>query len=166
MAIQTGDKFPSVKLKKLGAGGMEEFDTAEILAGKKVILFGVPGAYTPSCTMKHLPGYVSNADAIKAEGVDAIICVSVNDPFVMKQWLSEKDPEGKLSYWPDGNGALRDATGWVLDAAGNNLGKRFQRFSAILENGVVTSLEIEPVASDVELSGADVCLAKLTKQAA
>ncbi|HEY8964080.1 MAG TPA: peroxiredoxin [Alphaproteobacteria bacterium] len=166
MAIQIGDKFPSATLRRLGASGMEDVNTADVLAGKKVILFGLPGAYTPPCSQKHLPGYVKNADAIKAQGIDAIICLSANDPFVMKQWMSEQDPSGKLQYWPDGNGTLRDALGLTLDAAGNGLGQRFQRFVMTIENGIVKSLDVEKVASDVELSGADVCLANLSKKAA
>jgi len=161
MTIQIGDTIPSVILKRLGAGGMEDVNTDAALKGKKVVLFGVPGAFTPSCSLKHLPGYVANAAAIKAKGVDEIICVAANDPFVMKQWGQDVDPEGKITLWPDGNRVLRDAMGLVLDAAGAGLGKRFQRFSMVVEDGKVTSLEVEPVASDVELSGADACLSKL-----
>lgn len=161
MSIKVGDTFPSVKLKRLGASGMEEFDTGEALANKKIVLFAVPGAYTPACSQKHLPGYVQNAAAIKAKGVDDIICVAANDPFVMKQWSGDVDPDGRITMWPDGNGALRDALDIVLDAEGAGLGKRFQRLSMVVENGKVTSLEVEPVASNVELSGAETCLAKL-----
>lgn len=161
MSIQVGDTFPAVKLRRLGDEGMEDVQTADVLAGKRVILFAVPGAYTPACTQKHLPGYVQNADEIKAKGVDAIICTSVNDPFVMKNWADSVGAAGKIDLWPDGNGDLRDALGLVLDASGNGLGKRFQRFSMLIENGVVKSLDVEEVASDVELSGASACLVRL-----
>lgn len=161
MSIQVGDKFPAIKLRRLGAEGMEDVFTADVLAGKRVILFAVPGAFTPACTQKHLPGYVQNADAIKAKGVDAIICTSCNDPFVMKNWADSVGAVGKIEIWPDGNGELRDALGLILDASGNGLGKRFQRFSMLIENGVVSTLDVEPVASDVELSGANACLVRL-----
>lgn len=161
MAIKQGDTIPSVKLKKMGAGGLEDFDTAEAIKGKRVVLFGVPGAFTPSCAQKHLPGYVSNAESIKAKGIDEIICVAVNDPFVMAHWGEVAKAEGKVSMWPDGNAAFADALGLTFDGAGAGLGKRFQRFSMIVDNGKVESLEIEDKPSDVELSGAQACLAKL-----
>jgi peroxiredoxin len=161
MAIKIGDKFPSVKLKKMGAGGLEEFDTAQALKGKKVVLFAVPGAFTPACAQKHLPGYVSNAAAIKAKGIDEIICLAVNDPFVMQHWAEVAGAEGKITMWPDGNGVLAEALGLTFDGAGAGLGKRAQRFSMVIEDGTVKSLEVEAKPSDVELSGAQACLAKL-----
>lgn len=161
MAIKKGDQIPSVKLKRMGASGLEEFDTAGAIKGKKVVLFGVPGAFTPSCAQKHLPGYVSNADAIKAKGIDEIICVAVNDPFVMAHWADVAKTEGKVTMWPDGNAAFADALGLTFDGAGAGLGKRFTRFSMIVNNGVVESLEVEEKPSDVELSGAQACLVKL-----
>src|SRR5690606_35045934 len=95
MTIKTGDKIPSIKLKRLGANGMEEIDIAAYVAGKKVVLFAVPGAFTPTCAQKHLPSFIDNADAIKSEGVDEIICLAVNDPFVMKHWGEVAGAEGK-----------------------------------------------------------------------
>lgn len=161
MTIKTGDTFPALTLKKLGAAGLEEFNTAEALAGKKVVLFGVPGAFTPSCAQKHLPGYVAQADAIKAKGVDEIICVAVNDPFVMAHWGETAGAAGKVSMWADGNGTLAAALGLTFDGSGAGLGTRLVRFSMIIENGVVRSLDIEAKPSDVELSGANACLVKL-----
>lgn len=161
MTIKIGDTFPSVTLKRAGAGGLEAFDTAAELAGKKAVLFAVPGAFTPSCTQKHLPGYVADADALKAKGVDTIICLAVNDPFVMQHWGASAGAEGKVALWADGNGELADKLGLTFDGAGAGLGKRLQRFSMILENGIVKSLEIEAKPSDVELSGAQACLARL-----
>jgi len=161
MAIKIGDKIPSVKLKRLGAGGLEEFDTAAEIAGKKVILFGVPGAFTPACAQKHLPGYVKNAADIRSKGIDDIICVAVNDPFVMQHWGDVANTSGKVSMWPDGNAAFADALGLTFDGAGAGLGKRFVRFSMIVNNGKVESLEVEAKPSDVELSGAEACLVKL-----
>jgi len=161
MTIKAGDRIPSVKLKKLGAGGMEEFDTAEAIKGKKVVLFGVPGAFTPACAQKHLPGYVQNAEAIKAKGVDEIICVAVNDPFVMQHWGETAHTEGKVTMWPDGNAAFADALGLTFDGAGAGLGKRFVRFAMIVNDGVIESLDVEEKPSDVELSGAQACMVKL-----
>ena len=161
MAIKVGDSIPSVKLKRLGANGMEEFDTADALKGKKVVLFGVPGAFTPTCAQKHLPGYVSQADSIKAKGIDEIICLSANDPFVMKHWGETAQVEGKVTMWPDGNAAFVEALGLTMDGSAFGLGKRAQRFAMVIDNGVVKDLEVEPVAGQVELSGAQACLVRL-----
>lgn len=161
MAIQVGDKFPAVKLKRMGAGGLEEFDTGAELAGKKVVLFGVPGAFTPSCAQKHLPGYIANADAIKAKGVDEIICIAVNDPFVMKAWSDSAKAEGKVSMWPDGNGAVAKELDLTFDGAGAGLATRLKRFVMTIENGVVKDLAVENAPGDVELSGAEACMVKL-----
>lgn len=161
MTIKIGDSIPAVTLKKMGASGLEEFNTAEALKGKKVVLFAVPGAFTPSCDQKHLPGYVANSEAIKAKGVDEIICVAVNDPFVMNHWGQSAGASGKVTMWPDGNGALAEAMGLTFDGAGAGLGKRFLRFAMLVENGVVKTLDVEAKPSDVELSGAQACLVKL-----
>lgn len=161
MTIKIGDKIPSVMLKKLGASGLEEFNTAEAVAGKKVVLFAVPGAFTPSCDQKHLPGYVAQSDAIRAKGIDEIICVAVNDPFVMNHWGQSAGATDKVTLWPDGNGAFADALGLTFDGAGAGLGKRLLRFVMVLENGVVKTLDVEAKPSDVELSGAQACLVKL-----
>jgi len=161
MTIKIGDKLPNVNLKRLGANGMEDFAFGDYIKGKKIVLFAVPGAYTPTCNLKHLPGYVANADAMKSKGIDDIICLSVNDPFVMKAWGESAGAEGKVTMIPDWKAELVTAMGLTLDAAGAGLGTRAQRFSMVIENGVVTDLQVEPVASAVELSGADMCLAKL-----
>ena len=161
MTIQIGNSIPDITLKRLGENGMEDISIAQYLAGKKVVLFAVPGAYTPTCALKHLPGYVANADQIKATGVDDIICLSVNDPFVMKAWGESANATGKVTMMPDWKAELVTAMGLTLDAAGAGLGTRAQRFSMVIENGIVKDLQVEPVASAVELSGADVCLARL-----
>ncbi len=122
MTVKIGDMLPSVTLKKVGAAGLEEFNTADAVKGKRVVLFAVPGAFTPSCDQKHLPGYVREADAIKAKGVDEIVCVAVNDPFVMKHWGDAANANGKVTLWPDGNGAFADALGLTFDGAGAGLG--------------------------------------------
>lgn len=161
MTIKTGDKIPSVKLKRLGASGMEEFDTAAEIAGKKVVLFGLPGAFTPPCSQKHLPGYLERLNDLKAQGIDMVICVAVNDPFVMKKWSEETGAEGKIAMWPDGNATFADALGLHFDGSGHGLGKRFKRFSMLIENGTVKELEVEDKASDVEVSSANACVARL-----
>ncbi len=167
MTIAIGDKLPSVTLKKMGLSGLEEFNTADSVANKRVILFGVPGAFTPACAQKHLPGYVTEADKIKAQGIDAIICVGVNDPFVMAHWEDVAGAAGKVEMWPDGNGAFADALGLTFDGSGAGLGsKRFVRFSMLVENGVVKTLDVEAKPSDVELSGAQACLIRLSDKSA
>ncbi|HPQ50202.1 MAG: peroxiredoxin [Alphaproteobacteria bacterium] len=161
MTITVGDKFPEITLKRLGAEGMEDFKIAEFLADKKVVLFAVPGAFTPTCAQKHLPGYISQADAIKAKGVDAILCLAVNDPFVMKHWGEVAGADGKVMMIPDGNGDLVQALGLTLDGSGAGLGQRSQRFMMVIDHGQVSELQVEPAAGALELSGADVCLARL-----
>ncbi|MES2728633.1 MAG: peroxiredoxin [Pseudomonadota bacterium] len=161
MTITIGDTFPSITLKRLGDDGLEEFNTADALAGRKVVLFAVPGAFTPSCHQKHMPGYLANLDAFKAQGVDAVICLAVNDPFVAKHWSEVSGATGKIDVWPDGNATLVTALGLSFDGSGAGLATRAKRFSMILENAVVTSLDVEDVPSQVELSSADTCLVKL-----
>lgn len=161
MTIQIGDAIPNVKLKMLRENGVQEIAIGDYLKDKKVVLFAVPGAYTPTCNLKHLPGYVANAADIKAKGVDEIICLAVNDPFVMKAWGESAGASDKVTMMPDWNAELVKAMGLTIDASGAGLGTRAQRFSMIIENGVVKDLQVEPVASAVELSGADVCLARL-----
>lgn len=161
MTIKIGDRIPEITLKRLGASGMEEINTAALFKGRKVVLFAVPGAFTPSCALKHLPGYVSNADSIKAKGVDEIICLAVNDPFVMKHWGEIAGADGKVTMLPDGNGDLTRAFDLGMDGSGAGLGFRAKRFSMIVEDGVVTDLQVEEKASDVDLSSAESCAVRL-----
>lgn len=161
MTIKQGDLIPSVGIKRLGADGIEDIDTAAILKGKRVVLFGIPGAFTPSCQEKHLPGYLKNADKIKNEGVDEIICVAVNDPFVLKAFARELGSEGKITFWSDGNAVFAKATGLELDAAGAGLGLRNKRFSMLIEDGRIESMDVEEKASEVDLSSAETCLLRL-----
>lgn len=161
MTIKTGDKIPAITLKRLGAEGMEDIDIAAHIAGKKVVIFGAPGAFTPSCDQQHLPGYVENADAIRAKGVDEIICIAVNDPFVIDHWGKTAGAEGKVTMIPDGNAALTKALGLDFDGSGFGLATRSKRFAMIVNDGVVESLDIEEKPSDVALSGAQACMVKL-----
>jgi peroxiredoxin len=161
MSIQVGDKLPAVKIKHLTDEGLKEIDTGELFAGKKVVLFAVPGAFTPTCSKTHLPGYVAGADDLKAKGVDAIVCLAVNDPFVMHAWGEQHGVGGKVSMLPDGNGEFTKALGLEMDGSGAGLGTRSKRFSLVAEDGVVTSLSIEEKAGEVAVSGANTCLANL-----
>lgn len=160
MTIQVGDKIPEVTLKWLTASGMAEVDTAELFKGKKVVLFSVPGAYTPTCSKEHLPGFIARADEIKGKGVDDIVCLSVNDPFVMQAWGNEQGAEGKVTMLPDGNGTFTTALGLTQDISVAGLGVRGKRFSMLVEDGVVKSLNVEE-GKGVTVSGANQCLVEL-----
>ena len=147
MAIQEGEKIPDVTLKTTG---MKDVTTQELFAGKKVVLFAVPGAFTPTCSQQHLPGFVTQSDAIRAKGVDDIICVSVNDAFVMDCWGKDRSVGDKVTLIADGNAALAKALGLDFDGSGIGFGTRSQRYAAIVEDGVVTKLAVEkPMAFEV-----------------
>lgn len=159
--IRQGDKIPDVTLRVLGPRGIEDLDFASYIGMRHVVLFGVPGAYTPVCSQRHLPSYVRNAEKIKAMGVDEIICTAVNDPFVMQRWAQDTMAEGVVTLLPDGNGELARALGLVLDARAYGLGMRSQRYSMVIQNGVVVELQLESAASEIEISDGDSCLALL-----
>ena len=143
MTIKVGDRFPSVTLKYLGKEGMTEITTDDLLKGKTVALFAVPGAFTPTCSAKHLPSFTGNAEALKAKGVDQIVCLSVNDPFVMKAWADKNECGESVFMLPDGNATLTKALGLEMDGSGYGLGTRSQRFALIAKDGVVTHLGVE-----------------------
>jgi peroxiredoxin len=157
--IKVGDKIPSMTLKRIGQSGMEEVSTDDLFKGK-VVLFAVPGAFTPTCSMKHLPGYVQQAEAFKGKGVDRVVCLAVNDPFVMKAWGDQNNVEGKVVMLPDGNGALTKALGLEMDGSGFGLGSRSQRFALYAENGVVKDLQVEKPGA-FEVSSAEAMLARV-----
>ena len=159
MSIQEGDKIPGATLHSMRDGKPTPMTTEEIFAGKKVVLFAVPGAFTPTCSMAHLPGYVVNADSIKAKGVDTIVCVSVNDAFVMDAWGQNKNAE-ELLMLGDGNGDLTEALGLTMDGSGFGLGKRSQRYAMIVEDGTVTKLSVE-APGKLEVSAAEAILEAL-----
>ncbi len=155
-----GDKIPSVKIKTMTPDGMSEIDTADYFAGKKVVMFAVPGAFTPTCSAKHLPGFVEKAGDIKSKGVDEIACVAVNDAFVMDAWGKNQNTDGKVTMLADGNGEFTKALGLEMDGSGFGLGTRSQRYALVAEDGVVKELHVEqPGAFDV--SSADSIMAKL-----
>jgi peroxiredoxin len=141
--IKVGDKLPSVKLKTRIQGDMKDLTTEDIFAGKKVALFGLPGAFTPTCSAKHLPGYVEHADAIRAKGVDTIACLSVNDAFVMDAWGKDQKVGDKVMMLADGSADFARAVGLELDLTANGMGVRIKRFSMLVENGVVKTLNVE-----------------------
>lgn len=161
MSIAEGDRIPSVTLKQFGDGGFTEVSTDDLFKGRKVVLFGVPGAYTPSCSDQHLPGYIAHAEAFKAKGVDAIVCMAVNDPFVMKQWGADKGATDKVVMLPDGNATLTKALGLDFDGSGFSLGTRCHRFAALVEDGVVKKLAVEEAPPAVTVSSAESMLQAL-----
>ena len=142
MALGQGDALPKVAVKVMGEKGPEDLNIGEFAADKKVVIFAVPGAFTPTCSAAHLPGFVANADKIKDKGVDAIICLSVNDAFVMNAWGSAQNAE-ELIMAGDGNGDFTAAMGLTLDGSGFGLGQRSSRYALIAENGVITQLNAE-----------------------
>ncbi len=160
MSIKVGDKIPEAKLTQMTADGPAPISTSEIFKGKKVVLFAVPGAFTPTCSAKHLPGFVGKAAELKAKGVDAIACVSVNDVFVMNAWGKDQSADGKVLMLADGNAEFTSAMGLELDGSGFGMGKRSQRYSLIAEDGVVTKLNIEKPGA-FEVSSAETALGQL-----
>lgn len=159
MTIKAGDKIPAATLKTMGEKGPVNISTDDIFKGKKVLLFAVPGAFTPGCSITHLPGYVVNADKIKAKGVDTIACMAVNDAFVMDAWGKSQNAE-ELLMLGDGNGDLTAALGLELDGTGFGLGKRSQRFAMLVEDGTVTHLNVEP-GPGIDASSAETMMALL-----
>ena len=160
MPIQEGEKIPSVKLKTMVDGQMQDITTEEIFGGKKVVLFAVPGAFTPTCSMQHLPGYIEKAAEIKAKGVDTIACVSVNDAFVMDSWGKEKGAGEKVQMLADGNGDFAKAIGLDFDGSGIGFGLRSQRYAMVIEDGTVTGLHVEQPMK-FEVSSAEAVLGTL-----
>jgi glutaredoxin/glutathione-dependent peroxiredoxin len=161
MTIKAGDRMPEGKLALMGADGKPgSITTQELFAGKKVVLFAVPGAFTPTCSMKHLPGFVDQAAAIKAKGVDTVACMAVNDVFVMSAWGQSASAGDAVLMLSDGNGEYTKALGLELDASGFGMGARAKRFSAIVDDGVLTQLNIEP-PGEFGVSSADTILDQL-----
>ncbi|WP_394890787.1 peroxiredoxin [Mesorhizobium sp. AaZ16] len=154
MTISIGEKLPQATFKTMTADGAKNITTDEICAGKKVVLFGVPGAFTPTCSNDHLPGYLENHDAILTRGVDTIAVVAVNDHHVMGAWARFSGGEGKLLYLADGNGDFVRAAGLDADMSAGGLGVRSKRFSMIVEDGTVTALNLEGKPGQAIDSGA------------
>lgn len=155
MSLTIGDRLPAATFRTMTPEGVKELTTADVFGGKKVVLFGVPGAFTPSCHKTHLPGYVKNHDAIKAQGVDTIACVAVNDQFVLDAWAASAGAQGKVLMLADGNAEFTKAAGLELDGSGFGLGTRSKRYAAVIEDGVLKDLKVEESAGAVSISSAE-----------
>nr|WP_047170114.1 peroxiredoxin [Sphingomonas sp. Y57] len=160
MTIAVGERVPDTGFMTMTSEGPKPVASADLFAGRKVALFSVPGAFTPTCSAKHLPGYVEKADEIRARGVDEIVCTAVNDAFVMGAWGVSAGAEGKVSMLADGNGDFVRALGLEMDARGAGMGVRGQRFSMLVEDGVVTRLNVEE-AREYKVSSAEHLLGQL-----
>lgn len=160
MSIQVGNKLPSANFHIMTDSGPQTVTTEELFGGKKVALFALPGAFTPTCSAKHLPGFVAKADEIKAKGVDSIICLSVNDAFVMDAWGKHQNVGDKMIMVADGNGDFTRALDLEMDGSGFGMGKRSQRYSMIVEDGVIKSINVEQPRA-FEVSNAETILAQL-----
>jgi peroxiredoxin len=155
MSIKVGDRIPEAKFRVMSESGPAVKTTDEVFKGKKVVLFAVPGAFTPTCHINHLPGFLKNADAIKAKGVDTIAVTGVNDVFVMDAWKKATGAEGKIEFLADGNGDFAKAIDLALDASGAGLGLRSRRYAMLVEDGVVKKLNVESEPGKAEVSSAD-----------
>ncbi len=160
MTINVGDRVPAATLKQMTKDGPANVTTDQLFAGKKVVLFSVPGAFTPTCDAKHLPGFVQHADAIKAKGVDSIVCMAVNDVFVMNAWGKASLVGDKVLMLADGNGEYAKALGLELNATGFGMGIRGQRFAIIVDNGVATKVLVEG-PGEFKVSSAEHVLSQL-----
>jgi peroxiredoxin len=160
MTIKVGDTIPSMKLMVATTDGPKEISTDEIFKGKKVVLFAVPGAFTPTCSAKHLPGFVQNAEAFKAKGVDTVACIAVNDAFVMGAWGKDQGTGDKVTMLADGAAAFAKAIGLELDLNARGMGWRSQRYALVADNGKVTHLGVE-APGGFEVSKAEAILAAL-----
>ena len=161
MAISVGDKVPDVSVKVMGSDGKPQtVQTGEVLGSGKVVLFAVPGAFTPGCSRQHLPGYVQGAGDLAGKGVTKVACVAVNDAWVMDAWAKDQGVGDTIEMLADGNGDFTKAMGLELDASGFGLGARSRRYAAVIEDGILTALEVEP-AGGVDVSSCSNILGKL-----
>lgn len=160
MSIQPGDRLPSVKLMRATVEGPREVDTGELLGQGTVVLFGVPGAFTPTCSARHLPGFLDNAEALKKKGVDLVACMAVNDAFVLAAWAREQGVDERVVMLADGSANLARALGLDIDLSAKGLGTRVQRFALVARDGVVKHVGVEEPGG-FGVSGADAVLAAL-----
>ena len=161
MTIKIGDRLPQATLRVMNPDGPGAKSTDDLFRGRKVVLVAVPGAFTPTCDRNHLPGYVRHADDFKAAGIDAILVTSVNDVFVQKAWSASAGADGKVEMLADGNADFAKALGLAFDGSGFGLGTRSQRYSMVVEDGVVRALNVEDVPSKAEASSAETLLKQL-----
>lgn len=160
MTIEIGDKLPVAEFNVMTADGQQKLSTDVIFAGRKVVLFGVPGAFTPTCSMNHMPGFVDHYEDIKSKNIDTVACTSVNDVHVMTAWAKQTGADGKIMMLADGNGAFAKACGLLADLSVAGMGERSRRYSMIVENGVVSALNVEDQRG-VVISGAETILTQL-----
>ena len=161
MTIKEGDKLPEVTLHHMTENGPTPITTSELFSGKKSVFFAVPGAFTPGCSMQHLPGFVSNSDEILSKGVDQIVCLSVNDAFVMDAWGKDKGTGDKILMLGDGNGDFTEAAGLTMDGSGFGLGSRSLRYSMVIDDNSVTKLNLESNPGEIAESSAESILGQL-----
>ncbi|PKQ01865.1 MAG: peroxiredoxin [Alphaproteobacteria bacterium HGW-Alphaproteobacteria-12] len=162
MAINAGDRIPDATLMKMTDKGPQPVKTGEFFKGRKVVVFALPGAFTPTCSNQHLPGFIQSSDTIKEKGVDEIVCLSVNDAFVMGAWGKQQGAEGKVTMLGDGNGDFTKALGLDFDGSGFGMGTRSLRYSMLVDDGVVKSLNKEPNPGEAKVSGAETMLQQLS----
>jgi peroxiredoxin len=155
MPIKVGDRLPEAKFRVMGAEGPAWKTTDEVFKGKKVVLFAVPGAFTPTCNNNHLPGFLQNAEAFKGKGIDAIAVTGVNDVFVMEAWKKSTGAAGKIDFLADGNGEFAKALDMTMDGSGGGLGTRSRRYAMLVEDGVVKKLNVEEAAGKADTSSAE-----------
>lgn len=160
MSIKVGDRVPHATVYELREGQPAPIDTSELFTGKRVVVFALPGAFTPTCSAKHLPGFIEHADQLAAGGVDEIVCLSVNDAWVMDAW-GKSQQAGSIRMLGDGNADFTTAMGLAMDGAARGLGTRSQRYAMVVDNGVVSVLEVDESPASCDLSGATHILAKL-----
>ncbi|MFO1265421.1 MAG: peroxiredoxin [Rubrivivax sp.] len=160
MTIKAGEKMPAGKFKVMGANGPQDLTTEQLFGGKRVVLFSVPGAFTPTCNAKHLPGYVNTAEQLKAKGIDTLACMAVNDVFVMNAWGKAGNVGEKVMMLADGNGEYARALGLELDARGFGMGMRGQRFAIVVDNGVAKQVNVE-APGEFKVSAAEFVLGQL-----
>ena len=161
MTIKVGDRLPQATFKTMTADGAKPKTTDEMFKGRKVVLFAVPGAFTPTCHARHVPSYLEHLDALKAKGVAEVACVAVNDAFVLDAWAKSGNPDGKVLMLSDGNATFTKALGLDFDGSGFGLGTRSKRYSMLVDDGVVKALHVEESPGVMEVSGADRMLAAL-----
>jgi len=158
--IKIGDKLPEAEFNSFNADGAVKLSTEQVFAGKKVVLIGLPGAFTPTCSMNHLPSFIEHEAAIKAKGINTIACTAVNDFHVMKAWSKHTGADGKVIMLADGNATFAKAIGLEIDLAGPGMGVRSKRYSMLVDNGIVKELNVENAAG-VNVSGADTILSQI-----
>jgi peroxiredoxin len=161
MTIAKGDSLPEATFRVMDDEGIKNLSTKDVFAGKKVVLFAVPGAFTPTCHLKHLPGFIDNAEAFKNKGIDAVACVAVNDPFVLGAWAEMSGGKGKVLFLSDGNAEFTNKIGMDFDGSGIGLGTRSKRYAMLVDDGVVKVLHTEDSPGVAEVSTAESMLAEI-----